>query len=310
MGGNNPSILLVGSINMDLVMQTRRAPRTGESSIGQAYSFVPGGKGGNQAVAAARLGAKTTFVGRIGNDAHGTTLKESLTKEGIDQALLFSDGSYQTGFAAIIVEDSGENRIIVYPAANMAIRDEDVVAAFQHPYQAVMLNLETSIETIELVFRLARQKEIPVILDAGPARGYDLQVAKGVEIISPNEVEGEDITGIPCSDEKGAAEAARKLAEITAARHVVMKMGKNGALYYTRESGETELIPGYTVKAVDTTAAGDAFTAGLTVSYLQQGDISRAVRYANAVGALTVTRLGAQPSLPTKAEVERFVQTR
>jgi ribokinase len=303
-------LLVVGSVNMDLVMQLERAPQGGETLLGQRYSYVPGGKGGNQAVAAARLGMEVTFAGRVGADAHGPVLRQRLEGEGIVTRWLLSDRGEQTGFAAIIVEADGQNRLVVFPGANMAIRNEDVAEAFAGTYKAVMINLEIPEEIVLEVCRLAREKGLPIVLDAGPVRDLDFSLLHGLEIISPNETETRAITGIECRGIDDAVEAAQKLVRIAPSRYAVIKLGQRGALLYDAEQDYAKYVKGHPVEAVDSTAAGDAFTAAMTAHYLRYGDMSQAVAYANAAGALAVTRLGAQPSLPAAREVEAFIRER
>lgn len=308
MSKSPPSILDVGSVNMDLVLRSERVPLVGESLIGQEYVYVPGGKGANQAVAAARLGAEVTFVGRIGADAHGSRLKAELQAQGISTDLVRVDTDAQTGLAVIMLEHSGENRILVYPGANMSIRREDIEPAFEQRHDAVMITLEIPPEVVISVCSKAREKQIPTVLDAGPAQPFDLGQVRGLEILSPNETETVALTGKPCRTPDEAEAAARVLAELAEARFVVIKLGEQGALLHGE--GKTEFVPAYTVDVVDSTAAGDSFTAAMTVHFLQHGDIREAVRYANGAGALAVTRLGAQPSMPEAKEVEQFLVER
>ncbi|MBN1838199.1 MAG: ribokinase [Spirochaetales bacterium] len=310
MSGDHERVLVVGSVNMDLVMQVLRVPGPGETLLGSRYSYVPGGKGANQAVAAARLGFPVSFVGRVGADTHGQVLKENLQREGMDAGLLLIDSEEQTGFAAITVEEDGQNRISVFPGANMALRPEDVQKAFRKSYGAVMINLEIPEEIVFEVCRQAGAHGIPVVLDAGPIRDVDFHALEGLEIISPNESEALAITGIPCTSLESAERAARRLVEITPSRYAVLKLGERGALLFDPSTGRADLFPGVTVKPVDTTAAGDAFTAALGVHYLRHGDIAAAVPFANTVAALSVTRLGAQPSMPTLQEVRSFAAER
>ena len=299
-------ILIVGSINMDLVLQVDRVPEAGENLLGVSYSYIPGGKGANQAVAAARMGMDVTFVGRTGDDAHGRKLRLGLQSEGISTALLTEDHDNPSGLAVIFVEPSGQNRILVYPGSNMAISEKDVAKAFKLSYDAVIMNLEISDRIIGCVFRQAKRKSIPVILDAGPVRKFDLRPYPGLEVLSPNESEASSLSGLPCNSPEEAEKAASRLAELSNARYVVVKLGAEGALLL--DNGNCEFYPAYKVKAVDATAAGDAFTSGLASKYLETGDMGLAVRYANAVGALAVTRLGAQPSLPSADEVSAFLK--
>jgi ribokinase len=304
------SLLVVGSVNMDLVMQLDRAPQAGETLLGWRYGYVPGGKGSNQAVAAARLGMNVTFAGRIGSDAHGPVLRERLEGEGIATGHLLSDEDEQSGFAAIFVESDGQNRIVVFPGANMAIRKEDVAEAFAGAYGAVLINLEIPEEIVLEVCRLAREKRLPIVLDAGPIRDLDFSLLHGLEIISPNETETRAITGIDCRGIDDAVQAAQKLVQIAPSRYAVIKLGERGALLYDSEQDYSKYVKGYPVDPVDSTAAGDAFTAAMTTHYLRFGDIGQAVAYANAAGALAVMRLGAQPSLPGVQEVEAFIRER
>jgi ribokinase len=307
---NQKRILVVGSINMDLVMQVERVPNAGETLLGEHYSYVPGGKGANQAVAAARLGLSVRFVGRVGDDSLGPQLKENLIREGIDTGLLQVDPKEQTGFAAITVEAGGQNRISVFPGANMALRAEDVEQAFDRSFAAVLINLEIPEEIVFEVCRQARRNDTPIVLDAGPIRRVDFHALSGLEIISPNESEAEAITGIACTSLEGAERAARRLIEIAPSRYAVLKLGERGALLYDPAGDRMEHFPGVPVKALDSTAAGDAFTAAVTTRFLQVGDITAAIQFANVVAALSVTRLGAQPSMPSLREVESFARQR
>lgn len=303
-------ILVVGSVNMDLVMQVPRVPKAGETLLGEHYSYVPGGKGANQAVAAARLGVPVRFVGRVGSDPHGRSLRENLEGEGIDTGLLQEDPDQQTGFAAITVEADGQNRISVFPGANMTLGSEDVQRAFERSYAAVTINLEIPEQIVFEVCRQAQRRGIPIVLDAGPIRKVDFHALSGLEIISPNESEAQAITGVSCTSLESAGQAARRLVEITPSRYAVLKLGERGALLYEPATERLEHFPGVPVKPLDTTAAGDAFTAAMAVRYLQNGDIAAAIRFANAAAALSVTRLGAQPSMPTLREVASFARER
>lgn len=301
-----PSILVVGSINMDMVLKSERIPLGGETIFGESFLYIPGGKGANQGVAAARLGADVAFVGRVGRDSHGGVLKESLVKEGIFTGYIREDEESRTGLAVIMLEQTGQNRIIAFPGANMKIEKNDVFQAFENIYDAVMVQFEVPEDIVIETCSLALKKGIPVILDAGPASKFPLEELHGLELISPNETETYALTGIEIITLADAKKASQILKERSNAHIVVIKMGDKGAYIYMKDKGE--LIPSYKVRAVDTTAAGDAFTAALTIKYAKDRDIREAVKYANAVGALTVTKLGAQPSLPTGTEVECFIK--
>jgi ribokinase len=246
----------------------------------------------------------------VGDDALGPQLKDNLSREGIDTGLLQVDPQTQTGFAAITVEANGQNRISVFPGANMAIRPDDVGKAFDRGYSAVMINLEIPETIVFEVCRQAKSHRTPIVLDAGPIRRVDFSALAGLEIISPNESEAEAITGIACTSLETAERAARRLVEITPSRYAVLKLGERGALLYDPAANRVEHFPGIPVKALDSTAAGDAFTAAVTARFLQGGDIAGAIRFANVVAALSVTRLGAQPSMPTLREVKAFARER
>jgi len=303
-----PSILVIGSINMDLVLKTTRIPLAGESLLGTDYQYFSGGKGANQAVAASRLGASVSFAGKIGKDFNGIKLKEKLTVEGINIDLLIEEKNSPTGLAVIILEENGQNRILVYPGANMDIFIEDIKKTFQKYYDAVMLQLEIPRLVVIEACKIAKRKNIPIVLDAGPAIKFPLEKIKGVEIITPNETEVLSLTGINIKNMNDAKIAAKIIAQKTKAKNVVIKMGKKGAFLY--RDRRTKLFPSFKVKVVDTTAAGDAFTSAMTVSYLRYGDIERAIHFGNIVGALSVTKLGAQASLPNLYEVQKFIEER
>lgn len=300
-----PRILVVGSINMDLVLQTDRAPAPGETVPGLSYSYICGGKGANQAVAAARLGARVDLVARVGHDAEGEKLRRGLEDEGISTKFVTRDNRSPSGLAVILVEANGQNRLIVYSGANMTIEAEHAEKALQGEYDALMLQLEVPDAVVTASFAAARKKRIPVILDAGPARPFDLNRIRGIDILTPNQHEAAALTGIPCENQGDARNAGKRLRELSDAKHIVIKMGSAGAFLM---SGQIcELIPAFPIKPVDPTAAGDAFTAAMVIDWLRTGDIRQAVRYGNAAGALAATSLGAQTSLPRTEEVDEFL---
>lgn len=300
-----PRVLVVGSINMDLILRTGRVPSRGETILGKDYQLVPGGKGANQAVAASRLGGQVTFVGRIGNDANGERLMAQFEREGICTDYIKVDETSNTGLAAIMLEDSGDNRIIVYSGANMNISMEDVESALEQDYDVVLLQLEIPDDIVMGTFKLAKEKGISVVLDTAPARPLPLENFKGIDIISPNETEATALTGIEINSFQSAVQAAKVLQAMCDPKHVVIKMGSKGAMVF--DCCSFRHVPSFDVEAVDTTAAGDAFTAAMATEYIKGGEIERAVEFANAVGALTVTKLGAQPSIPTRKEVDNFI---
>lgn len=303
-----PRILVVGSLNMDLRLSLERMPAPGETCFGRSYAYIPGGKGANQAVAAARLGGQVAFCGRRGEDSNGEILEEGLRREGIDTACLKRDAASQTGLAVIPVEKNGQNRIVVLSGANMQVNREDVEAALRQPYDAVITQLEIPLETVFALHEMTQERGIPLCIDAGPAMPLELERLAGAFLISPNETETAAITGIQVTDDASALEAAGRIRARSHAAYVVLKLGARGTLVYSREGGR--FYDAYPVRPVDTTAAGDAFTAALILRYLACGHMGEAAAYANAVGALTVMKEGAQPSLPTAAEAEAFYAAR
>ena len=302
-----PRILVIGSVNMDLVLERARVPAPGENLLGTRYCYVPGGKGANQAVAAARAGAAVSFVARVGQDAHGSRLREALAAEGIHTGEVTTVPGLSSGLAVITVEEDGQNRIIVYPGANMGLDVSCVEAAFAAPCDALMLQLEISDAVVAAACAAAQKRGIAVILDAGPARPFDLGLVRGVDILSPNQSEAAALTGCACDSVEQARHSAAVLAQKSGARIVVLKLGALGALVH--ENGTATHVEAFRVSAVDPTAAGDAFTAAMTLRWLECGDILQAVRFGNAAGALAASVLGAQPSLPRREAIEAMLGT-
>jgi ribokinase len=301
-----PRILVVGSANMDIVFSMPRIPNKGESIVAENYGYVPGGKGANAVISAARLGADAVFCARIGNDEHGANLLESYKREKIDTRYIKVDKTSPTGLAAIFLEDDGSNRIVVYPSANMNLEVEDVENAFLSYPDAVLMQFETSAESVVAATEFAEKQGIPVFIDAGPIRkDFPYERLKTVEIFSPNEVETAQITGITPTNAETCLQASMKLLTIVKAKNIVLKLADRGCFLY--DGKYHEYILSHHVNAVDTTAAGDAFTAALAVEYLRTKNLSKACKFANVVGALTVTKYGAMTSLPTEKEVINFI---
>jgi len=300
-------ILVVGSANIDLVTNVPRSPKPGESLIGSGFKTVPGGKGANQAVAAARLGAKTWFAGCVGNDGFGDIQRSTLSNDGIDLTFLKTHPTEPTGTAVILVADNGQNSIVVVPSANYGYTPGDAAAlgAIMGEVDAVLMQLEIPLATVEAVLELALEKGVTSILDAGPAQRVPESILRTAAVVSPNETEAEAITGIAVSCVDDAARVAARLHEM-GAREVVLKLGANGAFYSGIEQFH---VPAFPVKPVDTTAAGDAFTAALGRVWKCLPP-RKAVLFANAVGALATTVAGAQPSMPTVEAVRAFMKER
>lgn len=298
-------ILLVGSVMMDLILRCERAPQPSESVLGHDYRNAPGGKGSNAAVAAARAGAHVSAYATVGKDANGEYLLARWKDEGVDTKHTIVREGANTGFVAITLEDSGQNRLIIFPGANMLTPPDQLEEAFQDPFDAVLLQFEIPFETNARAIELANSKGIITVLDAGPAQKYDLEKLPPVTILSPNETETKALVGIYPSDEATMKEASMKLAERNGCKYVVLKLGDRGSYIYGE--GLEVLVPPYKVNAIDPTAAGDAFTGVLAKAFAETGDIVESAKIANAAGALTCTKLGAQPSLPTAAEIEAFL---
>jgi len=302
-------IVTVGSVNMDLVTQVPRLPVWGECLMGDDFKTVPGGKGANQALAVARLGHPSVLVGRVGGDLFGSRLRADLEREGVDVSHLKVDPDAANGVALIFLDRQGRNAILVAGGANMRLTPEDVRQAEPQIAQASLLlvQLEVSREAVREAIGLAHRHHVPVILDPAPAHNFTADLMPGVFAAVPNETEAQTLTGIPCDTEAGAREAARKLTEM-GARYGVVKLGERGLVY--TEGKEVRVLPAFAVEAVDTTAAGDAFAAGLAVAVAEGASLAEALSFASACGALAVTKFGAQPSMPMRAAVEEFRNSR
>ena len=269
--------------------------------------MAAGGKGANQAVAAARLGAEVTLVSRVGLDIFGEEALAGYRKEGIDTTWIVRDPHEATGVALILVDEQGRNLISVASGANHALLPEDVERAAERIRTAdvVLLQLEVAMETVQFTAQLAAEAGVPVILDPAPAPEAPLphSLLQHVTYLKPNETEAERLTGIAVHDEASARQAADR-APSRSARHVIITLGACGAFWLgPHQSG---FVPAPRVAALDSTAAGDAFSGGLACALARGQALGDAVRYASLVAALSVTRLGAQPSLPTADEVSRF----
>lgn len=303
-----PRILAVGSTNIDFVAKVDSVPVAGETVISDgSYSFVPGGKGANAAVAAARLGADVVFCARVGNDTYGKMLSATYKNEGIDTRYVTFDKEKNTGLAAIYVEKSGANRITVFPGANHTLTEDHVEEAFTSYPDALLIQFEIPKKIVISSIKQANASDVPVFVDAGPViPDLDISDLGKIEIFSPNESEAFALTGIRPTDAESYIRICIDLYSKLNVKYIVLKLGNRGCYVYDGHMGEA--VPSYNVTAVDTTAAGDAFTAALTYEYLRSGSIRSACRYANAVGALTVTKHGAFPSLPTEAQVIDFIK--
>lgn len=305
-----PKILVVGSMNMDLYVEgANKLPAFGETVQCGHYGYAPGGKGSNQAIAAARQGADVAMVGRVGDDSYGKTLKEEMEKTGVRTDFVVTDSKRQTGLALMLINEDGRYVSYCGMGANDGVCEEDVRAALEKDsFDMVIMQLEMPLETVYRTYELAKERNIPVFLDAGPAMKIPLDRLKGLYILSPNEAETKALTGISPNTEEEAIEAAKQLYQEAQPEYVLLKLGSNGALLY--DGTNAELIPCFKVDAVDSTAAGDTFGAALAIRLCKGDEIHKAIRFAHAAAGICVSRLGAQISIPSGEEVEEFLAAR
>src|SRR5690625_2657524 len=286
--------------------RTPHMPSPGETVLGGPFQMGPGGKGGNQAVAASRLGSEVSMLTKLGQDIFGDDALKNFTKENIDTTYITRHPSEVTGAALIAVDDESENMIVVAPGACGEITKEDIYtaeAAFKEA-DIVLLQLETSMEAIETTINLAHQLKKPIILNPAPFQEIGKEFLSKIDYIVPNEIEANLLTGVKVVDEKSALEASRKLIE-QGVKTVVITLGKLGSYVYDG-TGEGYMVPPFSVEVVDTTGAGDAFN-GAFATFISSGySLKDAVINANAVAGLSVTKIGTAPAMPHKNELEQF----
>jgi ribokinase len=295
-------ILVIGSSNTDMVIKTEKLPAPGETILGGTFLLNPGGKGANQAVSAARLGGKVTFVTKRGNDLFGNQAVGLLMREGIDTQFVVKDSELPSGVALITVDSNGENSIVVAPGSNGNLLQEDIpVKLFETGrFEILLLQLEIPLSTVEYSAITAAANRIKVILNPAPAQKLSDNLLKHTWLITPNETEAEILTGITVSDITTAENAAISFQE-KGVKNVIITMGAAGA--YVKSESFTGMVPGIKVKAVDTTAAGDVFNGALAVALAEGKDLKEAAAFANKAASISVTRLGAQASAPYRNEI-------
>ncbi len=305
---NRPRVVVIGSSNTDMVIKLDRIPRPGETILGGEFVVAAGGKGANQAVGAARAGGQVTFIARVGTDMFGQQAVAGFVQHGIDVSHIVHDPNSPSGVALIFVAKDGQNSIAVAGGANAKLSPADVTAAASalDGASALVMQLETPLETVEAAAELAAARGIPVILNPAPAQPLSDQLLRRVSILTPNETEAELLTGIAVTDESSAGKAAAAL-RARGVPTVIITLGAQGALL--ADASGVERIPGFTVVAVDTTAAGDIFNGALAVALGEGRPLPAAVRLANAAAALSVTRLGAQPSAPSRPEIDGLLRS-
>ena len=298
-------LVVVGSSNMDLVISLPRIPAVGETVLGGKSKMVFGGKGANQAVASLRSGGDVAFIAKVGNDLFGNNMKNHFEKEGFNIEHILTDDSEPTGIAQIFVSEKGENSIAVAPGANMKLLPADI-----EPFKdliiasrVVLLQLETPLETVEYIVDMAFQNNVKLILNPAPARMLDKELLKKVWLITPNETEASLLTGIQVADKSSAKKAADLLLNLGVG-NVIITLGENGSLL-CNEKGAV-YFSSYTVNTVDTTGAGDVFNGTLATAITNGAPLEDAIDFAAAAAAISVSREGAQPSIPTLVEIDSF----
>jgi len=308
------NVLVAGSLNTDLVVRTPRFPQPGETISGEDLQIIPGGKGANQAVAAARLGANVSMLGRVGNDNFGDYLLDNLKSNNVDSQFVQRDDS-STGTAIIAVDANGQNSIVLSAGANGKVSVADVEHASSLDFNLLLLQLEIPTPIVLRSAQLAKEKNAIIILNPAPAKELADELIALADYIIPNETELGLLTGMDVIDLPSAEKAARALLD-RGAKNVIVTLGSKGALIINKEFSKQ--VNTYRVNVVDTTAAGDAFIGGFASKILesdsllsgmreQAPSLQKAVQYGCACGALATTKFGAQPSLPTKEEVEKFI---
>jgi len=305
------NVVIVGSINLDLVSAAPKIPLKGETLIGTSFASFPGGKGANQAVAAARLGTRVSMIGKLGDDAFGAQLRANLESAGVNTAAVETE-STSSGIAQIITAENGENVIVVTPGANALVSPQYVEKHLGVIRNAgiVLTQLETPLETVEYLASVTRKEGIPLVLDPAPARPLPAPLLAQIDWLTPNESETSSLLGLKSQelgqeDLEGAAETLLH----GGSRNVLLKLGQRGC-FLALADGRRVFLPAYAVRAIDSTAAGDAFNGAFASALLEGQDPVSCASWASAVAAISVTRRGAQPSMPTNAEVQAFLRER
>ena len=302
-------VLVIGSSNLDFVMNMYKLPEAGESIVDNGgVAYVPGGKGANAAIALSRLGAESVLCAKLGADIHGQKLYNYYKELGLNTSYIKVDHDNPTGLAVVMKEGNGNTRRVVFPGANAELTTEMILEAFESQPDARYLGVELPYPMVVNAAKIAASKGIPIFVDAaGATKDLDLEKLPPVEVFSPNEQEAFELTGITPSSMETSLRAALAIARKTKAKNVVIKQGARGAFLYDGKRYNT--LPAVRAdKTVDTTSAGDAFTCAMTLEYLRNGgDIKEAIKYGNVAGAITITRAGATSSIPTEEEINAFL---
>ena len=291
---------VVGSINMDIILRMEQVPQIGENLLGTTYGYANGGKGANQATALSKLGANVKMVGKVADDYNGKKLIENLKSKNIDVTNVATNGS-QTGLAAILLDGDGKNRIIVYEGANTEIDAAEAVNAINSETDILLVQFETNEDVVIDCVNHAVKNNITTVIDCGPAKPFNLEKMQGATILSPNESETQALTGILPTDDATILKASEILMQRSKSRFIVLKLGSRGCSLW--DGKDLKIFPAYKSEVVDTTAAGDCFTAALALEYVKSGDICKACETGNKAGAVAVSRLGAENSMPSVEEI-------
>lgn len=301
-------LVVLGSVNADHILQVPHFPKPGETLLGSNYQIVPGGKGANQAVAAARLGANTTFIATVGDDLFGTFIVKEFIKDNIETKAIHSIANTPTGIAMIQIAQNGENSIAISAEANAHLTPEivnqhqEIIASANY----LLVQLETPIESILTAIKIAKKNNTKVILNPAPARELTKEFLSYVDIITPNETETKILTKIDVTDEESARKAANKFHSY-GIKTVLITLGAQG-VWYSEQNIAGKIYPGFKVDAKDTTAAGDTFNGALIAALLNGKDMVASIRFAHAAAAIAVTKIGAQSSIPTLNDVNLFLK--
>lgn len=309
MATSRPKIAVIGSINMDLVIRCHNLPASGQTILANSSAEICGGKGANQAVAAARAGGDVTMIGRVGDDAFADRLVANLQNAEIQTAHVLRTDDCASGVAVVAVEDSGQNSIMVVPGSNGRVSVDDIENARSviESSAVVLLQLEIPIDAVEEAIRIAKNANVRVILDPAPAPDVWSESLFHADLLCPNESEAAAFVGIPVENMEQAEAAARAM-HAEGAANVAITLGDQGTLLF--DGQQTHLVSPFPINAVDSTAAGDAFAGALAVHWAEQNSLLDAVRFGNAAGALSASRQGAQPSMGSRSEIEKLRSTK
>lgn len=295
-------VAVMGSINLDVKVLVEQYPNYAETSSAKSIEMLPGGKGSNQAVAIAKLGGNVAFVGAVGDDSAGKQMIDNLEKQNVDTTNIYKSTEEGTGTFVIMLDDKGENTMVGTLGANNTLKKEEVETVIESiDVPVLLLQMETSKESIDGALSKAKEKGMFIILDPAPANGYFEEALSYADCVTPNQQETEKITGVKVTNKEEALEAAKIISE-KGAKSVIIKMGSNGNLIY--KEGQTTFVEAHKVKAVDTVGAGDTFAGALALHYSKNENLVEAVKFANAAAAVKVSRLGGHEATPTIEEVE------